>query len=67
MPPMLCYLEDMSFEDVVAQLHRLLPVQLALLPGQHEGHEGVATPAEQTQPTFSEQPHTAGLMQNVNT
>ena len=50
------YLENMSFEDVVAQLHGLLPVQLPLLPGQHEGHEGVAAPGEQTQATFSELP-----------
>ena len=56
MSPMQRYLEDMSFEDVVAQLHGLLPVQLPLLPGQHEGHEGVAAPGEQTQAMFSELP-----------
>ena len=42
------YLEYVSFEDVVSQLHGLLPVQLPLLPGEHEGQEGVATPAGRT-------------------
>lgn len=31
------YLEDMCFEDVMAQLNRLLPVQLVLLPREPEG------------------------------
>lgn len=38
------YLEYVSLEDVVSQLHCLLPVQFALLPGEHEGQESVATP-----------------------
>lgn len=36
----------MCFEDVVAQLDGLLPVQLALLPGEPEGQQRVAAPAE---------------------
>lgn len=38
------YLEDMCFEDVVAQLDCLLPVQLVLLPREPEGQQGVAAP-----------------------
>lgn len=39
-----CYLEYMSLENVVSQLHGLLTVQLALLPGEHEGQESVPAP-----------------------
>lgn len=41
-----CYLEYVSLEDVVSQFHSLLPVQLALLSGEHKGQESVATPAD---------------------
>lgn len=34
----------MSLEDVMSQFHGLLPIQLALLSGEHEGQERVATP-----------------------
>lgn len=39
-----CYLEYVSLEDVVSQFHGLLPVQLALLSGEHECQESMATP-----------------------
>lgn len=38
------YLEYVCFEDVVTQLHGLLPVQLPFLPREHEGHQGVSAP-----------------------
>lgn len=40
------YLEYVSLEDVVSQFHSLLPIQLALLSGEHEGQESVATPVD---------------------
>lgn len=36
----------MCFEDVMAQLNRLLPVQLVLQPREPEGQKGVPTPVE---------------------
>lgn len=39
------YLENMCFEDVMAQLNRLLPVQL-LLTREPEGQQSVSAPAE---------------------
>lgn len=42
------YLEDMCFEDVMAQLNSLLSVQLVLLPREPEGQQGVTAPAERT-------------------
>lgn len=54
-----CDLEYMSLEDVVSQLHRLLPVQLALLSGEHEGQESVATPADKSTHTLINQKHCA--------
>lgn len=38
-------LEDVSLEDVVAQLDGLLPVQLVLQPREPEGQQRVAAPA----------------------
>lgn len=43
------YLEDVCFEDVVTQLNGLLPVELALLPGEPEGQQCVATPRGESQ------------------
>lgn len=40
------YLEYVSFEDVVTQLHRLLPVQFSFLPRKHEGHQGMSAPVD---------------------
>lgn len=42
------YLEDVRFEDVMPQFHRLLPVELPLLAGEHEGHESVSGPELET-------------------
>lgn len=42
------YLEDMCFEDVMAQFNSLLPVQLVLLSGEPEGQQRVPTPSHKT-------------------
>lgn len=39
------YLKDMCFEDVMAQLNSLLPVQLVLLPREPKRQQRVAAPA----------------------
>lgn len=44
-------LKYVSLEDVVAQFHRLLPVQLPLLPGEHEGQQGMAAPVDNSHNT----------------
>lgn len=44
-------LKYVSLEDVVTQFHRLLPVQLPLLPGEHEGQQGVAAPVDNSHNT----------------
>lgn len=41
----MAYLEDMCFEDVMAQLDRLLPVEL-LLTREPEGQQSVSAPGE---------------------
>lgn len=58
----LLYLEDVCFKDMVAQLHGLLPVQFPLLSRQHEGHECVSTPVEETPRHF---PSTTKSVQSV--
>lgn len=45
------YLVNVSLQDVVAQLQRLLPVQLPVLSAEPEGHERVAVPAEDDEET----------------
>lgn len=40
------YLEDVRFEDVVSQLHRLLAIKLPLLAGKHESHQSVTGPEQ---------------------
>ena len=39
------YLEDVGFEDVMAELNGLLSVEFVLLAGEPEGQQGVSTPA----------------------